>query len=263
MLGPTRCDARPYVLATALMLATSRAPGARAEGEDASGPQPGASAAVAETPRRVIEEILVTAQKREQAAIDVPLSMSVLNDEFISREGITDLQQISTFVPNVNIRLSPVLPDIRIRGFGTGITNKAFEQSVGLVVDGIPYNRVSYYGAGVFDLERIEVLRGPQGTLFGKNTIAGLLNMIPKEPTSELSGSIDAQIGDHDRRRVEAAVGGPILKDFLNARVAGLYDDREGFVRNTTADVDRDAYKYLQGFERRQMRTRLLFPDLA
>ena len=250
------------MLATALILATNRAPAARAEGEDANRPQSGASSAVAEPPRRVIEEILVTAQKREQAAIDVPLSMSVLNDEFISREGITDLQQISTFVPNVNIRLSPVLPDIRIRGFGTGITNKAFEQSVGLVVDGIPYNRVSYYGAGVFDLERIEVLRGPQGTLFGKNTIAGLLNMIPKDPTDELSGSVDLQLGDYQRERVEAGVGGPLVKRFVDFRLAGLVDLRQGFVKNTTAEFVRDAHEFLEGYDRHQFRGRLKFSDL-
>src|SRR2546430_7777468 len=107
MLDPTRFDARPYVLATALILATNRAPAARAEGEDANRPQPGASSAVAEPPRRVIEEILVTAQKREQAGLHLPLSMSGFNEGFISPGGITHLQQISTVLPDGHIRLNP------------------------------------------------------------------------------------------------------------------------------------------------------------
>ncbi len=213
--------------------------------------------------RRQIEEIIVTAQKREEAAIDVPVSVSVLDDEVITREGIGDLQELSSFVPNVNIRLSPVLPDIRIRGFGTGTTNKAFEQSVGLVIDGVPYNRLPYFGAGLFDLQRIEVLRGPQGTLFGKNTIAGLFNMIPKEPTDEYTGSIDLQYGEIGRRRAEAAVGGPAVRDFVNFRLAGLVDLRDGFVENTTAEIDRDAHDRLQGYDRHQFRGRLHFPDLV
>jgi iron complex outermembrane recepter protein len=213
--------------------------------------------------RRTIEEIIVTAQKREEAAIDVPVSVSVLGEETINREGISDLQELSSFVPNVNIRLSPVLPDIRIRGFGTGTTNKAFEQSVGLVIDGVPYNRLPYFGAGIFDLERIEVLRGPQGTLFGKNTIAGVFNMIPKEPTDELTGSVDLQYGEIGRRRAEAAVGGPVVKDFVNVRVAGLVDRRDGFIENTTAAIDPDAHEDLLGYDRHQVRARAHFLDLA
>ena len=223
-----------------------------------------AQAQEAEAPtRRTIEEIIVTAQKREEAAIDVPVSVSVLDDEMITREGIQDLMELSSFVPNVNVRLSPILPDIRIRGFGTGTTNKAFEQSVGLVIDGVPYNRLPYYGAGIFDLERIEVLRGPQGTLFGKNTVAGLFNMIPKDPTDEYTGTVDLQYGQIGRRRAETAVGGPIMKDFVNFRLAGLVELRDGIVENTTAAVDRDAHDRLIGYDRHQFRGRLHFPNLV
>ncbi|MGH7896959.1 MAG: TonB-dependent receptor, partial [Candidatus Binatia bacterium] len=251
----TRATAIRFFVAWAITLAAMSAEGEDVDGTAASAPR--------EAPaRRILEEIIVTAQKREEAVIDVPVSLSVLDEGFLTEQGIADLQEISSFVPNVNIRLSPVLPDIRIRGFGTGTTNKAFEQSVGLVVDGVPYNRLSYYGAGLFDLERVEVLRGPQGTLFGKNTIAGLFNMIPKNPTDEYTGSVDLQYGEIGRRRAEAAVGGPIVKDVVNFRLAGLVELRDGFVENTTAAVARDAHDRLQGYDRHQFRGRLRFPSL-
>ncbi len=246
-------------LAACLLAAALVGPSSAFPAEDT---EPSAPSARDASGRRIIEEIIVTAQKREEAAIDVPVSVSVVDDEFITSEGIADLQELSAFVPNVNIRLSPILPDIRIRGFGTGTTNKAFEQSVGLVIDGVPYNRLPYFGAGLFDLQRIEVLRGPQGTLFGKNTIAGLFNLIPKEPTDEYTGSIDLQYGELGRRRAEPAVGGPLVKDVVNFRLAGLVETRDGFIRNTTADVDRDAHERLQGYDRHQFRGRLHFPDL-
>src|ERR1700740_3067059 len=88
----------------------------------------------AQSEPRVIEEIIVTAQKREEAAIDVPLSLSVIDHEFMAGQGINDLEDLSVYVPNANVRLNAVFPDIRIRGFGTGVTNKAFEQSAGLAI---------------------------------------------------------------------------------------------------------------------------------
>jgi outer membrane receptor protein involved in Fe transport len=128
--------------------------------------------------RQVIESIVVTAQKKEQDRLDVPVSLSVLDGDFIRSQGMTSLTDLNAFSPNTNLKENPGSADIRIRGFGTGPTNRAFEQSVGLLYDGIPYNQLGYFAAHPFDLERIEILRGPQGTLHGKNTIAGLVQVI-------------------------------------------------------------------------------------
>ncbi len=258
MKSPSRrCLWAACALANALALVAASADAQAQADEPESPPAPSAAPGP-----RVIEEIIVTAQKREEAAIDVPLSLSVVDDEFMSQQGITDLQELSVYIPNANIRLNAVFPDIRIRGFGTGVTNKAFEQSAGLAIDQIPYSRINYFRGALYDLERVEVLRGPQGTLYGKNTVAGLFNLIPKDPTDDFTGSLDVQLGELDRRRVEAAIGGPLVADLVNFRIAGLLFERDGFVRNTTAEVVPDAHERLQGIEGDAFRVRLAFPDL-
>ena len=211
---------------------------------------------------RVVEEIIVTAQKKEQAEIDVPISMTVLDDRFIAEEGIKDLRDISLYVPNVSVRTTAVFPDIRIRGFGSNPVNAAFEQSVGLDIDGIPYTRKAYFQSGLFDVGRVEVLRGPQGTLFGKNTTAGLLNIATKDPTDDYTGSIDLQGGSYDFHRVETGIGGPVIKNVLNVRIAGLFDERDGYLENTTAKVAPAAPRSLLGYGRKALRVKADFPSL-
>ena len=203
------------------------------------------------TRARVIEEIIVTAQKKEQAAIDVPISMSVLDDQLIAEEGIKDLRDVSLYVPNVSFRTNAVLPDFRIRGFGSNPVNAAFEQSVGLAIDGVPYTRKAYFQGGLFDVARVEILRGPQGTLFGKNTTAGLVNIATKDPTDEYTGVLDVQGGSYDFRRIETGIGGPLIKGLVNFRIAGLLDERDGYLENTTAKVVSTAPESLLGYERK------------
>ena len=215
------------------------------------------------SPGRGVEEIIVTAQKREQSLQDVPMSLSVIDDDFIAEENVTDLRDLSLYVPNVSVNnTSGTFNDVRIRGFGSPLTNKAFEQPVGLVVDGIPYSRLPYFKGLLFDVERVEVLRGPQGTLFGKNTTAGLFNVITKKPTDEYTGNVSVELGDYASRRFEAAVGGPVLPGLVNFRIAGLEEHREGFVENSVARTRDDVLDELGGRDRRGLRAQLGFPDL-
>lgn len=176
-------------------------------------------------PRRTIEEIVVTAQKTEQSLHEVPISMSVVDDEFMSEQGITDFRDLSQFVPNVAIDARGRFPDVRIRGFGSPVFNKAFEQGVGLVIDGVAYGVRPYFQGPLFDLDRVEVLRGPQGTLFGKNTTAGLLNVVTKQPTDDFTGVFALELGEIGRRRFEGALGGPLVAKLVNFRIAGLSDE--------------------------------------
>ena len=213
--------------------------------------------------RRTIEEIVVTAQRREENLQEVPISLTVIDDEFIATQGITDYRDLALYTPNAHIDPgNGLFPDINIRGFGSALSNKAFEQSVGIAIDGISYGRASYFQGPLFDLERVEVLRGPQGTLFGRNTTSGLLNVITKQPTDEYTGSVSLEYGELDRRRFEAAVGGPVVKGFLNARVAALSDERDGLIENTTAAVFPEAHDRMNSRDRKALRFQLGFPDL-
>ncbi|MGH7821296.1 MAG: TonB-dependent receptor plug domain-containing protein [Candidatus Binatia bacterium] len=115
------------------------------------------------TPRRVIEEIVVTAQRREQLIEDVPISMSVLDSDFIAEQGIGDVREALLFTPNARVDSAGFFAAPRIRGFTFNNNNKAFEPPAGLALDGVPYTRVGYFTSALFDVERVEVLRGPQG----------------------------------------------------------------------------------------------------
>ncbi|MGH7897460.1 MAG: TonB-dependent receptor plug domain-containing protein, partial [Candidatus Binatia bacterium] len=141
-----------HAFAIAVAIVTGRAAGAQTESP---------AAARDEAPRRVLQEVIVTAQKTEQNVQDVPISMSVLGDEFLREQSVTDFRDVTLYTPNAVIDNSATFPDVRIRGFGSPLSNKAFEQSVSLVIDGVAYGRAPYWQGPLFDLERVEVLRGP------------------------------------------------------------------------------------------------------
>ncbi|WP_372765542.1 TonB-dependent receptor plug domain-containing protein, partial [Litorivivens sp.] len=117
--------------------------------------------------QRVIEEVVVTAQKTEQSLQEVPVSVSTLSGELMQSAAISDVQDLVQYTPNVKFSTASSEPIASIRGFGTGAGGRGFESPVGIVIDDVFYGRTSYVNDGVFDLDRVEVLRGPQGALFG------------------------------------------------------------------------------------------------
>ncbi len=187
------------------------------------------------------ETIVVTAQKREQRALDVPISLTALSGDFIDRKGITDIRDIFRFVPSVTFdeQLISGGARIRIRGIGGPTFTSGVETSVSVVQDGIVAGPAGSGLADLFDLERIEVLRGPQGTLFGKNSTGGVINVVSAAPTDEFEayatvrftqGDFDPIGNDYRRYRVEGAVSGPIAGN-LRGRIAAFFlDDAEGFI---------------------------------
>lgn len=223
-----------------------------------------------QTSRRVIEEIIVSAQKREEGIRDVPISLIAVDADFLSEKGITDLSELSNFAPNVKLKTDQGAGiDLNIRGFAKQPGNPAFDQAVGLLIDGVSYNDNDYFVTGLVDLARIEILRGPQGTLLGKNTTAGLINVTTKNPSDSFGGYIDLQSGDFDQERIEGAVGGPLIPGLLNFRIAGLSDKRDGTFENTTAAVGEDPRSFFLGVPERQVdrdrksfRVKLEAPDL-
>lgn len=211
---------------------------------------------------RVLEEVLVVAQRKTESIQDVPISISVVDDQLIEDWSITDINTAVQFTPNVRIADAGFYIVPRIRGFGTNQSNKAFEPPAGVAIDGIPYTRLEYFTAALFDVQRVEVYRGPQGTAFGKNTTAGLIHLITRRPSDSWQGNLDLQHGERGRRRIELGVGGPLLNQ-LNVRLAGLYDERDGFVHNSATEQSLSGAAPLQrGTARRGARIRLEAPEL-
>ncbi|PLW81589.1 TonB-dependent receptor [Kineobactrum sediminis] len=192
---------------------------------------------------QLLEEVIVTAQKRAQSLQDVPISVSAIQGGKIQSAGIPNMQALSDYVPNLYIAAASVNTNIYMRGVGSG-NNQGFEQSVGMYIDGVYMSRGRQYRAGFMDLERIEVLRGPQGTLFGKNTVAGAINIITASPTpgDEFSGSVSAAVESNDGRLVEGFLQGSLSETFA-ARLGFKYREADGYMDNeflnrTEGDLD-------------------------
>lgn len=154
-----------------------------------------------------LEEIVVTAQKRAQSLQDVPISMTAIDGKRMEDAGIRDFQDLSGFVPNLAITENAVNTIISMRGISVG-ANQSFEQSVGVYVDGIHYGKSRQLRTGLFDLQQVEVLRGPQGILFGKNTLAGAINVTTAEPSigDGTSGKVALSMETDDGEMIEAHI---------------------------------------------------------
>ena len=188
-------------------------------------------AAVAqESGQLVLEEIIVTAQKRQETLQDVPISVHVLGSAILNDASLDKIEEIQHYVPNLQMTESGISTQMYIRGIGTG-NNQGFEQSVGMYIDGVYYGRQQLIRAPLFDLERIEVLRGPQGVLFGKNTIAGALNMTSAKPTDDFTGLLSLEGGDYGIFDAQAMVSGP-LSDNVRGRLAVRYYEEDGYFTN-------------------------------
>lgn len=185
----------------------------------------------------LLEEIIVTAQKREQSLSQVPISISVLGGEALTEKSVSNLQDMAATVPNFQITKTGLTTQTFIRGIGSG-NDPAFEQSVAQYVDGINYGRAALTRAPFFDTQRVEVLRGPQSILFGKNSTAGALSVIAARPTDFVqAGLTTTYTPAFDQFETTAFVSGPVA-DNLSARVAVRHAKGGGYVRNLTKDKD-------------------------
>ncbi len=182
---------------------------------------------------QVLEEVIVTAQKRAESLQDVPISMSAIQGEKIQDAGIPNMAALADYVPNLHIADAAVNTNIYMRGVGSG-NNQGFEQSVGMYIDGVYMGRGRQYRAAFLDVERVEVLRGPQGTLFGRNTVAGAVNITTASARAgdELEGQVFVSAEEFSGRVVEGFVGSG-LTDTLGARLAMKYRETDGFAKNT------------------------------
>ena len=195
-------------------------------------------------------DIIVTATRRSEALSDVPLAVSAVSSESLQNSGANDIRQLNQLAPSLLVSSTGTEANgsARIRGVGTVGDNPGLESSVAVFIDGVYRSRT---GAGLNDLgelDRIEVLRGPQGTLFGRNASAGLLNIITKKPAFDFGATAEATYGNYDYWRLSGSVTGPI-SETIAARVDGVWSQRDGFYKNVDAGGnvvsrinDRDRY---------------------
>lgn len=184
-------------------------------------------------------DIIVTAQKRSERLQDVPLAVSAVTADALSRQQINDTQSVTRAVPSLTFQQGQGSQSngFRIRGVGSQLFSLGVEASVSVVVDGVVSARATQGFSDFADIERIEVLRGPQGTLFGKNATAGVVSVVTARPTDHFEGSAEATIAEQDEYRIKGTVSGP-LSDTLRARVSGYYNDVGGYIYNVGTGRD-------------------------
>jgi iron complex outermembrane receptor protein len=192
-----------------------------------------------------VQEIIVTAQKVEQNVQDVPIAISAVTGEAMARAGAKSLEDIGAVVPSVTFRKGTTNANsaIEMRGVGTISFSIAAEPSVSTVVDGIVLSRSGQSFLDLVDFDRLEVLRGPQGTLFGKNASAGLVNIVSKGGTDDLEAEATVSGTTDEEYRTRLTVAGPIAQD-LTGRITGFYGNFDGNITNIAGGQDRTVNGY-------------------
>ncbi|MFC4308512.1 TonB-dependent receptor domain-containing protein [Steroidobacter flavus] len=184
-----------------------------------------------------VEEVTVTARKREERLQDVPASIAAATGETIAQLNIVNVTEMDAVAPGLTFVSNPSRfgsgPSIALRGISTQTQSSGVQDSVGIVIDGVPISRAK---AGAFpdlsDTSRVEILRGPQGTLFGKNASAGVISITTKDPTERPETELAVGYGTHNEQTFTGSVSGPVLDDKLTGRLAAYRKSRDGFVEN-------------------------------
>lgn len=189
------------------------------------------------TRQNQIDEIIVTAQKRSESIQDVPLSVSVLSAERMRNAAIHSFEDVSQLTPNTDINMTAGYVQVGMRGVNAPI-NDGMEQSVGFYVDGVYYAKTDFLQDAFLDLERVEMLKGPQGTLFGKNSIAGAINVTTAAPRHVLQASASYRGGDLNTRQKMFMLNVPLRADQVALRIAATRQERDGYVLNELRGVD-------------------------
>ena len=193
-----------------------------------------------EQDKGVLEEVIVTAQRRTENLQDIPLAVTSFSAKNLNDKGVYDLFGLTSLAPNLDIVQNNGRVKVFIRGIGLTLDNSGSEGAVAVHQDGVVIAYPNSQGTSFYDIERIEVLRGPQGTLFGRNATGGTLNIITRGPTDEVKVNARANFGNYEAREFELGVGGPLVKDKLSARAAFYKVDRDGFGENTFNGEDID-----------------------
>ncbi|MBB3034862.1 TonB-dependent receptor [Alteriqipengyuania lutimaris] len=204
--------------------------------QDASSPD--AAGASAQDLQDMPTEIIVTATRRAEKLTEVPIAISVFSGANIEQTNVRELSEIGGYIPNVEIsQHNDSRAVITIRGVGSYSRNIGFDSRVGVYVDGVYLGQSPAVNQELLDLERVEVLRGPQGMLFGKNTVAGAVSLVTRKPTQRLEGMVSADLGNYDFREFKGHLNVP-LGETLAVKVSASKTDRDGYVTNTVTGND-------------------------
>lgn len=215
--------------------------------QSATPAQPDAPAQAA-SDTQSISEIIVTAQKREEKLSRTPLAVTALTGDSLAKNHITDVSSLAASVPSFNFGTYGGTARLTIRGIGLNSINEGAESRVAFYTDGVYFSRPASALSGFYDVARVEILRGPQGTLYGRNATGGALNVITAEPTRDMSGYFTQTVGNYNLFTEEGAVSGP-LSDSVSGRLAVKIVNRDGYGKNygTGNDVDNAATQSIRG----------------
>ncbi len=195
----------------------------------------------------VLEEVLVTANRRVESIQEVPMSVSAFTGEFFDNTGVKNLSDLEQYTPSLKITpgVDSRSTSIRIRGIGSVGTNVGIDPSVGMFIDGVYQGRAGMSVSNLIDIERVEVLRGPQGTLYGKNTAAGAISIITRAPSSEQEYELELNYDTDERLEVNGMINAPLGNSGHAMRLTGFLVDGDHLYENTwTGDHINDAYKW-------------------
>ncbi len=184
-----------------------------------------------------LDGVTVTSQKREQQILDVPITMNVIDAQVMEDHNITELYDLSQFVPGMQVRMQGTnRPSIVIRGLTSDEVSPAAQPRISVFYNNVPISRASGAAVELFDMQQVEVLKGPQGTLFGRSAQIGAIHYISKKPTRDFNGYLTAGLGNFHQKKINGAINLPIIGNKLLVRVAGNYDYQDGYIQNTFGD---------------------------
>ncbi|WP_294262931.1 TonB-dependent receptor [uncultured Sphingomonas sp.] len=181
-------------------------------------------------------DIIVTAQNRAERVEDVPIAIDVVGAEAIAQAGVTDFREVERIAPVLQITQDSQYTRVAVRGVGTNSNDEAQDQSIAINIDGEYLNRPNILNVSLFDLDRVEVLRGPQGTLYGRNATGGAINFITRKPGKEFGVNLNASYGNYNAFSVEGGIDVP-FGAIGGLRLSGIYTDRDGYFYHPNIDA--------------------------
>lgn len=200
-------------------------------------PEPGGTASIEVARRAGVEEIIVTGQKREERLQDVPIAISAFTMEDLTKSQIAGGPDLITQVPNMTFTKTNFSGySIQIRGIGTQAISATTDPAVAVAFNNTPFIRNRFFEQEFYDLDRVEVLRGPQGTLYGRNATAGVVNLIAAKPKFHTESRLSVDMGNYNSHRIEQMINLPLVEDTVALRFAGAWTKRDGYADNAITD---------------------------